>query len=110
MALDITIIDNHDNPHRSIPVGTKTHATVFRLIDDGEFPFCVRMRNYYEDANYNSHEPPFLLEEIQKLKRLFFEEKRKPEYFQETMAFLDKFESICIEAINKNFSISAIAD
>ncbi len=107
MALDITIIDNHAIPHHSIPVGIKTHANIFRLLDDEEFPFCTRMRNYYEDANYNSYEVPSLLKEILNLKAIFSEEKL--EYHHEAVEFLKNFEDLCLEAISKDFSISAIA-
>lgn len=110
MALDITIVDNSGLPREVLAVPLEIYGTIFLLVkfEDEKYPFFSRMKNYYEDADYNFYELPFLLDEIGKFKILFSEEK--PEHYRETIEFLNKFESLCIEAMNKNFSISAIAD
>ena len=57
MALDIVILAEIGEPEITVPIRVNEHARLLEIVDDATLPLLSRLRDYYEDVEY---EPPEL--------------------------------------------------
>ena len=64
MALDIAILAENGEPETIVPIRVGEQARLMESVDDATLPLLSRLRDYYEDAEYEPRELDSLVAEL----------------------------------------------
>ena len=103
MALDFVILNQHDEPIKTVPIGIESHGRLFYAMPPSKFPTLERMRGYYEYARFEQSEYSMLVAELTSLKELHSQ-------CEGDINLLDSMLGLVREAEEGNQKIEAIAD
>lgn len=65
MALDITILAESGETETTVTIRVDRHARLMGIVDDATLPLLSRLRDYYEDAEYEPRELDSLVAELE---------------------------------------------
>lgn len=100
--LDISIIDNAGAVEESVSITADAHWELLSLAEKCQLDLWMRMRDYYEDADYDSSEVQSLLAEVRVLKS-----KCQDSDLAQPLA---QIEVLLSSAIERDCRVSAISD
>jgi hypothetical protein len=103
MSLDITILNSDGSPDEQVSVGVDDHYQLMQQAEKQSLLLLMRMRDYYQDADYNSDEVLLLSNE---LKILIEQHKSKSSFVPVATQLLN----LAQIAIDRSKGIVAIAD
>jgi len=108
MPLDAQIMDSVTgdvDPELSAQIDVEQHAALFAQVGQQHrrFPLLMRMRDYYEDAEYTTDELQSLIAEVEQTAALFEPGSR-------VYRFTEPFHSMCVLAFLRKKSIGVYAD
>lgn len=64
MALDVAILAENGEPETTVSIRVNEHARLLGIVDDATLPLLSRLRDYYEDAEYEPREIDSLAAEL----------------------------------------------
>ena len=103
MALDFAQIEDNGNvTGLTVRLTPSTHASIMHQLTEDEFPLLYRMREYYDDAEYEIRELALL-----KLELARYLEKDLP---NESTTVVQSMLNLVQDSIEKGLRIEAIAD
>jgi hypothetical protein len=103
MALDVTILAANGEPESTVPVHVNAHARLIGIADDATFPLVSRLRNYYQDAEYEVQELQDLKAELSSIRALVQGD-------DELVGVVSKLVDLVLSAIKLGRPVLAIAD
>lgn len=103
MALDFAIINQNNEPIKSVPIWIESHGRIFYRMPGSKYPILERLREYYEDSIFEQTEFETLIAELVSLKELHFQN-------EVDIKLLDSMISLINEAAKLKMDIEAIAD
>jgi hypothetical protein len=102
MSLDITMLDADGSPKQHVSISVDDHYQLMQLVSQTGGSLA-RLKDYYEDAEFEQAELDDLSEEVEKLLLRCKEEKR-------LVSFLNGLLKLIVEAKNEQKPLLAIAD
>ena len=103
MSLDITILDNDENPVESIGINVDDHYRLMLKVDSEKLLLIKRMKDYYADAEFKTDELDILAQEVKELIFKFDSDKN-------LSGFLQNFSNLIEKAQKMKMPIQALAD
>jgi hypothetical protein len=101
-VLDISIIDNSGSVEEYVSLTADAHWDLLSLAEKGQLNLWMRMRDYFEDADYDPSEVKSLRAEVRVLKsKCHDSDLAQP---------LAQIEALLGSAIERGFGVSAISD
>lgn len=76
MSLDITIIDDRGSPQESVLLTVDEHRAFIQQAQRMQLSQWMRMSDYSEDADYAPEDVSILIQETERMKATFSEEKQ----------------------------------
>jgi hypothetical protein len=67
MALDVAIVGDNGEPETIVPIRVNEHARLLAVVHDATLPLLWRLRDYYEDTEYEPQELDALMAELASL-------------------------------------------
>lgn len=112
-ALDMVLVDDAGTAILSFPVTVEWHAELMNCAEElGGCTFLQRIRDYYQDAEYEPSEVSRLREEIQRLMEYVSSGNYRVQFMgdvSEFRGFLFVLHCLCIEAERKHLKCEAQA-
>ena len=102
MSLDIVVVNESGSVVKSLALDPDMHWEILKLADRHQLSLWVRMRDYYEDTEYNSTESKALLAEVEILRRNCS--------VPGLVNTLERVDSMIAFALERDYLISAISD
>lgn len=103
MALDIAILNDTGEPDTTVSIRINEHARLLRIVDDGTPRLLLRLRDYYEDAEFELCELDELTRELESL-------QTRTHGDSELAALVSNLRKLVLSARASNKPIFAIAD
>lgn len=103
MPLDIAILGVDGRPEEEIQIQLEPHVRLMVLAEEARLRLLSRLRDYYEDADYDLAELGPLLEEVE----MALERARGD---LDVTEFLSCLQRLASDALRKGVGLAAIAD